>query len=135
MTEEEKTKTMMEEEHKIMAGYMDTAKTFTQLSIGALVLSITFLEKILGMSGKISVSFLLLFAWLFWLLAALSGAFYQYRAIKWLEGLGIESNIIKKENHVGDPLKIYPYQVYGFLLVCFFLGTIFFAVFGAIRIL
>ena len=87
------------------------------------------------MSGRISVPYLLLFAWLFWLLAALSGAFYQYRAIKWLEGLGIELNIIEKIKHVGDPLKIYPYQVYGFLLVCFFLGTIFFAVFGAIKVL
>ena len=136
MTEEEKTKAMMEEEHKIMAGFMDTAKTFTQLSIGALVLSITFLEKILGMEGKISVSYLLLFAWVFWLLAALAGAFYQYRAIKWLERLGIESNVIKQYHHVGDPLKnIYPYQVYGFLLVCFFLGTIFFVIFGATKIL
>lgn len=135
MTEEEKTNAVMEEEHKIMAGYMDTAKTFTQLSIGALVLSITFLEKILGLSGKISVPYLLLFAWGFWLLAALSGAFYQYRAIKWLEGLGIELNIIKKHRHVGDHLKIYPYQVYGFLLVCFFLGTICFVIFGVIKIL
>jgi len=134
MTQEEKTKAMMEEEHKIMAGYMDTAKTFTQLSIGALVLSITFLEKILGLTGKISVSYLLLFAWLFWLLAALSGAFYQYRAIKWLEGLGITSNIIKRQHHVGDLIKIYPYQVYGFLLVCFFLGTIFFALFGIMKL-
>ena len=135
MTEEEKAKAMMEEEHKIMAGYMDTAKTFTQLSIGALVLSITFLEKILGMKDKISVPYLLLFAWLFWLLAALAGAFYQYRAIKWLEGVGINYNLIEKRHHVGDPLKIYPYQVYGFLLVCFVLGTIFFAIFGAIKIL
>jgi hypothetical protein len=135
MTEEEKIKAMMEEEHKIMAGYIDTAKTFTQLSIGALVLSITFLEKILGISGRIPINYLLLFAWLFWLLAALAGAFYQYRAIKWLEGLSIESNIIKKRNHVGDLLKIYPYQVYGFLLVCFFLGTVFFAVFGTLKIL
>jgi len=125
----------MEEEHKLMAGYMDTAKTFTQLSIGALVLSITFLEKILGFKDKIPIHYLLLIAWLFWLLAALSGAFYQYRAVKWLEKLGIESNLIKKQNHVGDLLKVYPYQVYGAFLVFFFLGTIFFAIFGATIIL
>jgi hypothetical protein len=70
MIEEDKVKATMEEEHKIMAGYMDTAKTFTQLSTGALVLSITFLEKILGMSGRILVPYLLLLAWMFWLLAA-----------------------------------------------------------------
>jgi hypothetical protein len=135
MKAEDKIKAMMEEEHKIMAGYIDTAKTFIQLSIGALLLSITFLEKILQEKGPIKVHYLLLFAWLFWLLAALAGAFYQYRAIKWLEELGIKLNILEEENHAGDPLKIYPYIVYGFLLVCFFLGTIFFAVFGAIKIL
>ena len=124
----------MAEEHKIMAGYIDTAKTFTQLSIGALVLSITFIEKILGTNGKISVHILLLLAWLFWLLAALAGAFYQYRAIKWLERLGKEFNLIKREHHAGDFVKIYPYKVYGILLVCFYLGSIFFAIFGAIKI-
>jgi hypothetical protein len=135
MTEEEKNKSLMEEEHMIMAGYMDTAKTFTQLSVGALVLSITFLEKILGLSGRISVPYPLLLAWVFWLLAALAGAFYQYRAIKWLERMAIELKLIKQTEHAGDPLSIYPYKVFGFLIVCFFLGTIFFAVFGAIRIL
>ena len=49
MTEEEKIRAMIEEEHKIIAGYMDIAKTFTQLSIGALVLSITFLKKYLAL--------------------------------------------------------------------------------------
>lgn len=137
MTElDAKINAMMEEEHKIIEGYMDTAKTFTQLSIGSLVLSITFLEKILGMSGKISVHYMILLAWIFWILAALAGAFYQYRAIKWLEGLAIQSKIIREQNHAGDPLKsFYPYQVYGFLLFSFFLGTVFFAVFGAMKIL
>ena len=135
MTEEEKTKAMMEEEHKIIGGFMETAKTFTQISIGALVLSITFLEKILGQTEKIEVSFMLLLAWIFWILAALSGVFYQYRAIKWLEWLALDSKIIYEHNHVGDPVKVYPYQVYGFLLVCFLLGTLSFGIFGAIKIL
>ena len=136
MSEEEKNKARMEEEHKIMAGYIDTAKTFTQLSIGALVLSITFMEKFLGMSGnQTSIPVLLLLAWVFWLFAAIAGAFYQYRAIKWLETLGIEFNLINERHHVADLLKVYPYIVYGFLLISFSLGTILFAIFGAMKIL
>jgi len=135
MVDEEKKKTMLEEEHKIMNGYIDSAKTFTQLSLGALVFSITFMEKILGMGDKISVNTLLLLAWIFWLLAALAGAFYQYRAIKRLEELAEESRIIYRRHKFENLFKVYPYIVYGVLLFCFFLGTIFFAVYGAMKIL
>jgi hypothetical protein len=76
---------------------MDTAKTFTQLSIGALALSITFLKTVLGSKDGAPISYLLLFAWLFWLLAALAGAFYQYRAIKWLEGLVLNRRSLSKK--------------------------------------
>lgn len=135
MTTEDKIKAMMEEEHKIMDGYIDTAKTFTQLSVGALLLSITFLEKILDVKGKVPFSFWLFFAWVLWLLAALAGAFYQYRAVKWLENIAIKSKIIEGDRHVDDVIKIYPATVYGVILVCFFLGTISFAAFGAMKIL
>ncbi len=97
MTEEEKNNiAKMEEERKIMEGYIDTAKTYTQLSLGALVLSITFIEKVLGLSGKISVHYMLMVSWFFWLLAALAGAFYQYLAVRFLENLGEHFGIIKR---------------------------------------
>ena len=131
-TQEDKDR--MEEEHKIMGAYIDTTKTFTQLSLGALVLSITFMEKVLGMKDKLSVDLLLLIAWLFWLLAALAGAFYQYKAVKWLAWLAIKYNIVNAEDHHGDVIKLFPYKVYGFLLICFYCGTILFAVYGAIKI-
>jgi hypothetical protein len=50
-----KDKTAFAEEQKIMAAHSDTAKTFTQLSLGALVLSITFFEKVLGETGFMSI--------------------------------------------------------------------------------
>lgn len=134
MAEDEKYQLLMQEEHKLMDGYIDTAKTFTQLCLGALVLSITFIEKVLGMSGKLSIDILLLIAWLFWLLGALSGAFYQYRAVKWLEGLAKKYNLVKEEDHAGDILKVFPYKVYGFLLISFYCGTTVFAVYGIIKI-
>ena len=36
----------LEEERHIMSAYSDTAKTYSQLSLGALVLSVTFFEKV-----------------------------------------------------------------------------------------
>ena len=135
MADLEKNKAIMEEEHKIMGGYMDTAKTFIQLSIGGLVLSVTFLEKILGADKGTPVSYLLMIAWVFWLLAVLAGALYQIRAVKWLATLGIDYELIEKKNHAGDPVKVYPYLIYRVLLICFFIGTIIFAIYGSIRIL
>lgn len=127
----------LEEERKIMAAYTDTAKTYTQLSLGALVLSVTFIEKVLGDSGRISLHYLLVLAWIFWLSAALTGAFYQYLAVKFLENLGVKNGILKRSGHsyAFAGLSRHPYQVYGFFLVCFYIGTIFFALFGIMKIL
>src|SRR6188508_1460007 len=134
MVDLQKNKAMMEEEHKIIEGYMDSAKTFIQLSIGGLVLSVTFLEKILGADKGTRVSYLLVIAWLFWLLAVLAGVLYQVRAVKWLATLGIDYELIEKKNHAGDPVKVYPYLIYRILLICFFIGTILFAIYGASKI-
>jgi len=84
------TSATLEEERKIMAAYSDTAKTYTQLSLGALVLSITFFEKVLGQSGRIPVDLFLLLAWVCWLASVLAGAFYQYLAVRFLEARGEE---------------------------------------------
>jgi hypothetical protein len=57
----------LEEERKIMSAYSDTAKTYSQLGLGALVLSITFFEKIANTGGKVAVDTPLIIAWLGWL--------------------------------------------------------------------
>lgn len=127
----------LEEERKIMAAYTDTAKTYTQLSLGALVLSVTFIEKVLGESGRISLHYLLVLAWIFWLSAALSGAFYQYLAVKFLEDLGVKNGLLERSGHsyAFAGLSRHPYKVYGFFLICFYTGTVFFAFFGIMKIL
>jgi hypothetical protein len=63
MSESTHTSAALEEERKIMAAYSDTAKTYTQLSLGALVLSVTFFDKVLGQHDRIPVDLVLLLAW------------------------------------------------------------------------
>lgn len=127
----------LQEERKIMEAYADTAKTYTQLSLGALLLSITFIEKILGITGRVSVHYLLLFSWIFWLLAALAGAFYQYLAVRFLENLGERFGLVRRSDRPRPfaDLAAHPYKVYGSLLFFFYTGTIFFAIYGAIKII
>lgn len=138
MTEEEKSMlAKLDEERKIMEGYIDTAKTYTQFSLGALLLSITFIEKVLGLTGKISLHYLLMLSWICWLIAALAGAFYQYLAVRFLENLGVQYGILKRSGHAQafPGLARHPYKVYGFLLICFYTGTVFFALFGIMKIM
>jgi hypothetical protein len=78
----------LEEERHIMTAYSDTAKTYSQLSLGALVLSITFFEKVADTAGKIPVETPLVIAWSGWLVCTLAGAFYQYLAVRFLEAGG-----------------------------------------------
>src|SRR5688572_13168168 len=114
MTEEEKSiLAKLDEERKIMEGYIDTAKTYTQFSLGALLLSITFIEKVLGLSGKISLHYLLMLSWICWLIAALAGAFYQYLAVRFLENIGVQFGILKRSGRaqVFPDLARHPYKV------------------------
>lgn len=68
----------------IMPLYIDTAKTFGQLSVGALVLSVAFREKILGEKGRKSVTLMLVGSWFFFLVSIGTSALYQYVAVKFI---------------------------------------------------
>jgi hypothetical protein len=82
-----------------MAAYSDTAKTYTQLSLGALVLSVTFFDKVLGQHDRIPVDLVLLLAWVCWLVAVLAGAFYQYLAVRFLEARGKDWGLLQRSGH------------------------------------
>ena len=99
--------------------YVTSAQVFLQLSIGALVLSITFREKVLGEKGPISVGILLVLSWLCYLLAIGASAFYQYLAIKFLDSVSDHPANID----YFEPLVRAPSKVYGIMLVYFFLGS------------
>jgi hypothetical protein len=136
MTKPPRTSAALEEERKIMAAYSDTAKTYTQLSLGALVLSVTFFEKVLGHSGRIPVDVFLLLAWVCWLVGVLAGAFYQYLAVRFLEARGEDWGLLRRGGHpqAFENLARHPWKVYAVLIVGFYLGAVFFGVVGILKL-
>ena len=86
-------------EREIMLAYSDTAKTFTQLALGALVLSITFFEKVIGEPEGMAFDKVLISAWSFWLVSVLAGALYQYLAVRYLEDLGEQLKVLRRTGH------------------------------------
>jgi hypothetical protein len=132
-----RTSVNLEEERKIMAAYSDTAKTYTQLSLGALVLSVTFFEKVLGHSGRIPTDSFLLLAWLCWLVAVLAGAFYQYLAVRFLEKRGEKWGLLDRGGHpqAFKSLAEHPWKVYTVLIIGFYLGAVFFSVVGILKLM
>jgi hypothetical protein len=103
----------------VMPLYLDTAKTYMNLSSGALALTIVFREKIVGSQPGSRVSVFLLFSWVSFLVTIGASAFYQYLAVKFLDSVsGAPGPIQYFEYLVRRPGK-----VYGFMLVAFFLSA------------
>ncbi|HRP27429.1 MAG TPA: hypothetical protein PLG77_03245 [Burkholderiaceae bacterium] len=121
-----------ETEQKMMATYVDTAKTYSQLSLGALVLSVTFIEKFTTVKTQQSVTWWLAASWIAWLLSALSGAFYQYLAARFLEGRGEHWRVLTRGVHPQwfDWLGRHPWPAYAVMLGAFAVGAASFAVYG-----
>lgn len=115
-----------------MAAYSDTAKTYSQLSLGALVLSITFLEKVAAVDVASAVDLFLVTAWCGWLLSALAGAVYQYLAVRFVEARGSDWGLLVRTGHPQwfASLARHPWPAYAVMLGAFALGTAAFAVVG-----
>ena len=77
-----------------MTMFTDNAKNYIQLSGAALVLSVTFIHEVLGIRAgdRISVDGWMIAAWIAFLFAILSGAFYQYLAAHSSPGVRPASN-------------------------------------------
>lgn len=110
---------------EVMKLYSDTAKTFTQLSVAALVLPIVFAREILAVDPKmpISVDALLIAMWVLFLVATAAGLLYQYLAVKYLV-----ANYWPPPNEQPAWLVDNPGYVYGTMLVAFFLAACLFVV-------
>ncbi len=126
LTDTRKGVLVSEDEAKIMNLFIDNAKTYVQLSIGALVLSVTFLRDVLGApeGNRLPVPPLLAVSWACFLLAVLAGAFYQYHAVKFIElhsGLKGVSSWMRRFDRE-------PYLLYGTMLVSFAAGCLLFTV-------
>jgi len=99
--------------------YLDTAKTYMNLSSGALALTIVFREKVIGSQPGTPVNAVMLMSWLSFLLAIGSSAFYQYLAVKFLDSVSCAPGAIQ----YFESLVKSPGRVYGVMLVFFFVGS------------
>jgi hypothetical protein len=123
--------TEFDKECKLMDLFIDNAKTYTQLSGAALVLSITFLREVVGVAegSPIPLDWSLIVSWLCFLMAIGAGVSYQYFGVKFLEW---KSNIVR--NHKSYPRRLieHPWPLYLIMLITFYAGAVFFTV-GAIK--
>ena len=130
----------LEEERQICSLYIDSAKTFVQLSTGALVLSVTFATEFLEQSRP---SLLrdrgLLITWLCWLLTVLFGVTYQYCVIKYLETIANDNHLLyynrSWSSFIPKPLIDNPFWLYGCMLFLFYIGLMVFSIAALIRLL
>ena len=118
-------------EYKLAGLFIENAKTYVQLSTGALVLSVTFVHDVLGIAKgeKVPTDLWLVFSWICFLAAILSGAFYQYLETKFVEW---KSAVARHHQSWPKLLIEHPWPVYGAMLITFYLGAICFTV-AAIR--
>jgi|SRR5215467_2756713 len=116
-----------EREYKVMGVFIDNAKTYVQLSAGALLLTVTFLHEILGVSKeqKLPTDVWLILSWWAFLVAIVSGALYQYYAAKFLEW---KSGVLRTHRNWPEWLVHHPWPIYGVMLVTFYLGGLCFTI-------
>jgi hypothetical protein len=99
-------------EHVVPA-YIDGAKTFIQLSVGAIALSVAFKEKILG-SKPGFVTPLVAAAWVLLLFSTGAGALYLWIGARVMDAW---------ETGTGGP-PINGAWVYGAMLIAFYAGSV-----------
>lgn len=115
---------ILDAHHKVFKHYIDSAKSYIQLSTGALALSVFFTEKIIVASLAKLFEYYLFWAWSFWLAAILAGAGYHYFAVKRLENIGYELGLFRKPLVRGCVKD--PGWIYGLMLVFFYGAALFF---------
>jgi hypothetical protein len=108
----------------IMPLYLDTAKTYMNLSSGALALTMVFREKVIGAKPGTTVAVPLVVCWSLFLVAIGASAFYQYLAVKFLDSISCSPGAIQYFHY----LVQHPGKVYGVMQITFFLGACFLVV-------
>lgn len=116
-----------------MAMFCDNAKTYIQLSGAALALTLTFAREILHVPpGQNIADRFMIVMWACFLVTIISGAFYQYLAVKYLEGEDSRVSGMTEVVHGWEWLA--PGVMYGVMLVAFYAGTIIFTVYAIVRL-
>jgi len=124
-------KNKLQQEKEICSLYIDCSKTYIQLSTGALLLSLTFYDEIIGKKEIVFASnWGLLLTWFFWLFTILTGVTYQYCVIKYLEVIANKHQLLYY-NRTWKKLipRIFrdnPYLLYGAMAISFYAGIILF---------
>ena len=108
--------------------FCDNAKTYIQLSSAALALTLTFARQILHVPDDKNIANIwMILMWGCFLLAVLSGAFYQYVAVKYLEQLA--------DSETGKEWEwLQPGTIYGVMLAAFYGGALIFTVYAISRL-
>jgi hypothetical protein len=108
----------------VMPAFIETARMFLQLSVGALALSIGFQEKVLGRVGRKFVTVFLVVSWFLFLIAIGSGAVYQWTAVHFMHYYLSEQPL---EVFYGSAWWVFFMQPgiwYALMMVAFFLGAV-----------
>lgn len=107
--------------------FSENAKTYTQVSIAALLLPITFIRQVLGVAPTESmtkyIGWALVLSWLLLLVAIAAGLLYQYIAVKLVEARFENSN---KLHGMGKWFIKNPDKIYATMMIAFYLGACFF---------
>jgi hypothetical protein len=108
--------------------YIESARTYSQLSIGAIALTVTFREKVLAQQGKMRIGPLLFASWSSFLAAIGASAWYQYVAVKLIEVISRDpAQFITEDIEFEFPLSVsllWPGYAYGVMVTSFFLGAV-----------
>jgi hypothetical protein len=105
---------------EIIPLYLDSAKTFMHLSSGALALTISFREKVIGSHPGTGIGRSLLGSWFSFLLCIAASALYQYFGIEYLDH-------VSPRPGATPALEFFvtnPGYVYGTMLVFFLVGAV-----------
>jgi hypothetical protein len=113
---------LFDRECKVMDRFIANAKSYIQISGGALVLSITFLQEVVGIpkDQKVQPGGLLISAWICFLMVILAGAAYEYFAVKFLEW---KSGVARNHRNPLEPLIRHPWPMYALMLLGFYAGS------------
>lgn len=113
---------------QIMAMFSDNAKTYIQLSGAALGLTLTFAHQILRVPDKENIADgWMITVWICFLVAIVTGAFYQFKAVKLLE-----LEIDWQSSDMWEWLQ--PGYLYGVMLAAFYSGTIIFTSYAIFKL-
>ena len=115
-------------QQKVLSMYSDNAKTYIQLSGAALALTITFTDRILHLTATENIANGWMIAvWICFLLAVITGAFYQFLATKVLDAY-----LDWGHDTTWDWLQ--PGYVYGTMLISFYAGSVLFTGYAIVRL-